>query len=67
MRRFFKLFINLDELHVGGDESLLKAELEKGCIRCLGAHLARFIRCGVSKSPYRCQPVYRAKQAASDD
>lgn len=29
MRRFFKLFINLDELHVGGDESLLKAELER--------------------------------------
>lgn len=52
MRRFFKLFINLDELHVGGDESLLKAELEKGCIRCHGAHLARFIRCCVSKSPY---------------
>ena len=29
-------FINLDELHVGGDVSLLKAELEKGGIRCLG-------------------------------
>lgn len=29
MRGFFKLFINLDELHVGGDESLLKAELER--------------------------------------
>lgn len=29
MRGFFKLFINLDELHVGEDESLLKAELER--------------------------------------
>ena len=29
-------FVNLDELHVGGDVSLLKAELEKGGIRCLG-------------------------------
>ena len=29
-------FINLDELHVGGDVSLLKAELKKGGIRCLG-------------------------------
>lgn len=29
-------FINLDELHVGGDVSLLKAELEKGGVRCLG-------------------------------
>lgn len=67
MRRFFKLFINLDELHVGGDESLLKAELEKGCIRCLGAHLARFIRCGVQRVRITGQPVYRAKQAASDD
>lgn len=28
-------FINLDELRVGGDVSLLKAELEKGGIRCL--------------------------------
>lgn len=29
-------FINLDELRVGGDVSLLKAELEKGGIKCLG-------------------------------
>lgn len=29
-------FINLDELHVGGDVSLLKAELGKGGVRCLG-------------------------------
>ena len=29
-------FINLDELRVGGDVSLLKAELEKGGVRCLG-------------------------------
>lgn len=29
-------FINLDELHVGGDVSLLKAELDKGGVRCLG-------------------------------
>lgn len=28
--------INLDELHVGGDVSLLKAELDKGGVRCLG-------------------------------
>lgn len=61
MRIFFKLFINLDELHVGGDESLLKAELEKGYIRCLGAHLARFIRCGVSKSPYHWSTSVQGK------
>ena len=29
-------FVNLDELRVGGDVSLLKAELKKGGIRCLG-------------------------------
>lgn len=61
MRRFCKLFINLDELHVGGGVSLLKAELENGCIRCLGTHLARFIRCDVSKSPYHWSTSVQGK------